>query len=262
MPGVSSHFDHTTGRHVMGQQVLTLGLSCTQSFVPIDSELFTGKTKVVDLAVPFKDGRSIAAQRHRAAVLQTKPEMARAMIARAQRAGIEALYLLADAWFGTKPMIAMAEDALLTAVVRMKKNTMKYRHSLHLPDKVVCKEMDVCALYQSAVRGQWEKIAGQPYQSKTLVVDLNLNDPKDEVARWIKVRLLLCVACLAQTRRSQVNMTGACFSAPMPILSPSRCLSSMPCAGPLRCISRSPSSTWDFSRSRHVTMPVMSPPSI
>ena len=190
MPGVSSHFDHTTGRHVMGQQVLTLGLSCAQGFVPIDSELFTGKTKVVDLVVPFKDGRSIAAQRHRAAVQQTKPEMARAMIARAQRAGIEAQYLLADAWFGTKPMIAMAEDALLTAIVRMKKNTMKYRHSLHLPDKVVCKEMDVCALYQSAVRGQWEKIAGQPYQSKTVVVDLNLNDPKDEVARWIKVRLL------------------------------------------------------------------------
>ena len=61
MPGVSSHFDHTTGRHVMGQQVLTLGLSCTAGFVPIDSELFTGKTKVVDLDVPFKDGRSIAA---------------------------------------------------------------------------------------------------------------------------------------------------------------------------------------------------------
>ena len=25
MPGVSSHFDHTAGRKVMGQQVLTLG---------------------------------------------------------------------------------------------------------------------------------------------------------------------------------------------------------------------------------------------
>ena len=35
MPGVSSHFDHTTGRHVMGQQVLTLGLSCARGFVPI-----------------------------------------------------------------------------------------------------------------------------------------------------------------------------------------------------------------------------------
>lgn len=174
----------------MGQQVLTLGLSCAQGFVPVDSELFTGKTNVMNLSTPFKDGRSIAAVRHRVAVSQTKPEMARAMIARAQRAGIDAQYLLADAWFGTKPVIAMAEDALLTAIVRMKKNKMKYRHSLHLPDKVVCKEMDLCALYQSAVRGQWGKVAGQPYQSKTVVVDLNLNDPKDEVARWIKVRLL------------------------------------------------------------------------
>ena len=112
------------------------------------------------------------------------------MIARAQRAGITAPYLLADAWFGTKPMIAMAENALLTPIVRMKKNTMKYRHSLRLPDKVVCTEMDVRALYQSAVRGQWEKIPAQPYQSKTVVVDLNLNDPKDAQARWIKVRLL------------------------------------------------------------------------
>lgn len=165
MPGVSSHFDHTTGRHVMGQQVLTLGLSCAQGFVPIDSELFTGQTNVQGLQTPFKDGRSIVAQRHRAALNQSKPEMARAMIARAQRAGIDALYLLADAWFGTKPMIAIAEDALLRAIVRMKKSKMKYRHSLHTPDKVVCREMDLCALYQGAVRGQWEKVAGQPYQS-------------------------------------------------------------------------------------------------
>ena len=209
MPGVSSHFDHTTGRHVMGQQVLTLGLSCAQGFVPIDSELFTGKTNVVGLPAPFKDGRSIAALRHRAALKQTKPEMARAMIARAQRAGIEALYLLADAWFGTKPMIAMAEDALLTAVLRMKKNKMKYRHSLHLPDKVVCKEMDVCALYQSAVRGQWEKVAGQPYQSKTVVVDLNLNDPKDDAQRWIKVRLLF-VRGVADSDKAQPGKHDWC----------------------------------------------------
>ncbi|NCP82851.1 MAG: transposase [Rhodoferax sp.] len=91
MPGVSSHFNHTTGRHVMGQQVLTLGLSWAQGFVPVDSELFTGKTNVRDLATPFKDGRSIAAVRHRAAVSQTKPEMARAMIARARHATMLAM---------------------------------------------------------------------------------------------------------------------------------------------------------------------------
>ena len=40
MPGISSHFDHTSGRHMIGQQVLTLGLSCDEGFVPLDSELF------------------------------------------------------------------------------------------------------------------------------------------------------------------------------------------------------------------------------
>lgn len=39
MPGISRHFDHTTGRSVMGQQMLTLGLSCAQGFVPLDGEL-------------------------------------------------------------------------------------------------------------------------------------------------------------------------------------------------------------------------------
>jgi len=45
MPGISSHFDHTSGRHMMGQQVLTLGLSCDEGFVPLDSELFISPTK-------------------------------------------------------------------------------------------------------------------------------------------------------------------------------------------------------------------------
>lgn len=224
MPGVSSHFDHTTGHHVMGQQVLTLGLSCAQGFVPIDSELFTSKTKVVGLCEPFKDGRSIVAVRHRAALSQTKPEMARVMIARAQGAGIDAQYLLADAWFGTKPMIAMADDALLTSVVRMKKNTMKYRHTLHLPDKMVCQDMDLCALYQSAVRGQWEKISGQPYQSKTVVVGLNLNGPKAQVARWIKVRLLFVRGVPACDKAQPGKHDWCVFLTTDPQLAPQRML--------------------------------------
>ena len=94
MPGISSHFDHTTGRHVMGQQVLTLGLSCTEGFVPLDSELFISKVKAQGLPTPFADGRSIAAKRYRVALDQSKPEMATAMIARAQAGGINADYLL------------------------------------------------------------------------------------------------------------------------------------------------------------------------
>ena len=112
MPGVSSHFDHTTGRHVMGQQVLTLGLSCVEGFVPLDSELFISAAKAQSLPAPFIDGRSVVAKRYRIALNQTKPQMAKAMIARAQRGGINPEYVMTDSWFGTKPMLKMAEDAL------------------------------------------------------------------------------------------------------------------------------------------------------
>jgi hypothetical protein len=40
MEGVSSHFDHVTGRHVMGQQVLTLGLATEEAFLPLDSQIY------------------------------------------------------------------------------------------------------------------------------------------------------------------------------------------------------------------------------
>jgi hypothetical protein len=97
---------------------------------------------------------------------------------------------LADAWFGTKQMIGIAQDALLVPIVRMKKSKMKYRYTSIKEGKRVCREMDLNALYQFAVRGEWEKIPGQPYQSKTLDVELNLNDASDEKPRFIKARLL------------------------------------------------------------------------
>jgi hypothetical protein len=79
MPGISSHFDHTSGRHMMGQQVLTLGLSCDEGFVPLDSELFISQTKAIELHEPFDDGRRIAAKRYRTAQQGTKPEMVQAL---------------------------------------------------------------------------------------------------------------------------------------------------------------------------------------
>jgi hypothetical protein len=90
MPGISSHFDHTTGRHMMGQQVLTLGLSCEEGFVPLDSELFISQTKAIELQKPFEDGRSIIAKRYRTAQQCTKPKMVDAMVKRALNAGIVA----------------------------------------------------------------------------------------------------------------------------------------------------------------------------
>ena len=103
MEGVSSHFDHVTGRHVMGQQVLTLGLATEEAFLPLDSQIYISQTKARKLIKPYKDGRSVVGQRYREATTQSKPEMAANMMKRAMRSGMEADYVVADAWFGTKP---------------------------------------------------------------------------------------------------------------------------------------------------------------
>jgi SRSO17 transposase len=204
MPGISSHFDHTTGRHMMGQQVLTLGLSCEDGFVPLDNELFTSQTKVQALAKPFKDGRSAVAKRHHVAVHQTKPEMVASMIRRALRAGIEGSYLLADAWFGSKAIIKFCRETSLTAILRMKKSKLKYRISDYIKGEIIKRDMDVKALYQHCVRKQWKKIPGQRYQAKVVDVELNLALTDKEGAQWVNVRLLF-VRGAEQETKTQVG---------------------------------------------------------
>ena len=190
MPGISSHFDHTSGRHVMGQQVLTLGLSCDEGFVPLDSELFISQTKAIELYESFEDGRSIAAKRYRTAQQCTKPEMVNAMVRRALNAGIMADYLLADAWFGTKAMIRLTQETELVPVLRMKKNNMKYRFSEYVRGNTVSREVDIQALYKRCVRKAWQTLPGQPYQAKVVDVELNLAESDKEPEQWVKVRLL------------------------------------------------------------------------
>ena len=183
MPGVSSHFDHLTSRCVMGQQVLTLGFASDTQFVPLDNEIFISKTKIQPLVNNFSDGRSIAAKRYKQSLTQTKPEMVCSMISRAIRAGIEADYFLADAWFGTKPILKMTEKETLTGIVRMKKNKMKYQTL----DGTIGSASE---LYQAHIKGDWKKISTLPYQSKSLIVKLNLAQSKKEADHWVKVKLL------------------------------------------------------------------------
>jgi len=186
MPGVSSHFDHLTARCVMGQQVVTLGVANDELFVPVDNELFISQSKEQAQDDHFKDGRSIAAKRYQQSKQQTKPEMVCHMIARAIRGGINADYFLADAWFATKHLLRMTITHSLIAIVRMKKNTMKYRLTTNGMTHLLCAQ----ALYKQHVKGQWQTLNNAPYQSKSIVVELNLTSTDKEPAQWIKVKLL------------------------------------------------------------------------
>jgi len=187
MEGVSSHFDHVTGRHVMGQQVLTLGLATEEAFLPLDSQIYISQVKARELINPYKDGRSVVGKRYSEATTQTKPEMAANMMKRAIRSGMEADYVLADAWFGTKPMIRTALELDVCAILRMKKNKMKYRAVVSGRKKQLLNAQE---LYTYAVKREWKKVRGMPWKAVVLDVELELSEKDEKKPRWQPVRLL------------------------------------------------------------------------
>jgi len=187
MEGVSSHFDHVSNTHVMGQQVLTLGLATEEAFLPLDSQLYVSQTKAKGLIRPYKDGRSVVAKRYSEATTQGKPEMAANMMKRAMRSGIEAEYLVADAWFGTKPMIRAALDLGICPILRMKKGNMKYRVVIKGRKKEL---LDAKALYAHVVKREWKKVRGLPWKAVALEVELDLSEGKKKQPEWRTVQLL------------------------------------------------------------------------
>jgi len=188
MEGMSSHFDHVSNTHVMGQQVLTLALATEESFLPLDSQIFISDKKVQPLIKPYNDARSVAAKRHKEAVDQTKNQMAEGMLRRAVRESFSAEYVVADAWFGNKQMIGTALSLGLTAILRMKKSKLKYR----VKHGRQWQHLDAKELYQLAVRKQWTKVRNLPWKAVEMTVQVNLTTDKSKNAQadYRSVKLL------------------------------------------------------------------------
>jgi len=189
MEGVSSHFDHTEGRHVMGEQVLTLGLATDSAFLPLDSNIFISNVKVQELNQPYADQRSVVAKRHQDALKNDKPAMAQAMIKRSQEQGIQADYLVADAWFGTKRMVDVALTQQVTGVFRMKKGNLKFTTRLFMEDYQE-HALSLPELYAKVVKHQWRKVAGMPWKAQSVEAKLDLNTDQGKPPRWVSVKLL------------------------------------------------------------------------
>ena len=188
MEGVSSHYDHLTNRHVMGQQVLTLGLATDETFLPLDMQIYVSQRKAQGLNRPYKDRRSVAARRYREATMQGKPEMGIGMMKRAKRRGLDAEYLVADAWFGTKTMIRAAYELGVCAVLRMKKGSMKYRVMTDSGDKQL---LDAQQIYAREVRRRWRKVRGMPWRAVAVEVELDVSEGHGrKPPAWKSVQLL------------------------------------------------------------------------
>ena len=187
MEGVSSHFDHVTGRHVMGQQVLTLGLATEEAFLPLDSQIYISGVKARELIAEHKDSRSALGRRYSEATLLSKPQMAANMMKRATRCGIEADYVIADAWFGTKSMMRAALGLEMCAILRMKKSKMKYRAVIKGRKKELLNAQE---LYTCVVKREWKKVRGLPWKAVLLDVELDLAEDDEKTPCWQSVRLL------------------------------------------------------------------------
>ena len=188
MEAVSSHFDHVSNTYVMGQQILTLGLATEESFLPVDSQIYISSSKAHPQVKPYQDGRSVGAKRYNEAANQTKVEMSAGMLARAVRSGIHANYVAADAWFGNKEMIRTALSLDMTAILRMKKNKLKYRVKLGRK----WQHLNANELYQTAVRKQWRKVQDMPWKAVEMIVEVNLSTEKGKQAKpeYQSVKLL------------------------------------------------------------------------
>lgn len=190
MAGVSCHFDHLTGRTVMGQQVLTLGYATEDLFLPLDNQIYISQKKIQEPEQDFNDGRSIVAKRYRESIAMTKPEMAADMVKRALTKSFSADYLLADAWFGNKTTLRLTQATDLTAILRMKKDKTQYRYSFYAHEEHSTIMADAKTLYCHHVRKQWQKIQGTQYRYKKLDVELNLASSAKELPQWVSYRLL------------------------------------------------------------------------
>ena len=107
--------------------------------------------------------------------------MAATMLKRATRCGIEADYVIADAWFGTKSMMRSALGLEMCAILRMKKSKMKYRAVIKGRKKEVLNAQE---LYACAVKREWKKVRGLPWKAVSLDVELDLAEDNEKTPRW------------------------------------------------------------------------------
>jgi len=179
--GVSSHFDHTESRHVMGQQVLQLGLATGKGFLPLDQQIYIGSKKVQGLETPFQDQRHAVAKDYQCALEDDKNKMFCGMLKRALKNGFRSPHVNGDSWFGTKGNIATTLNLSLIGLFMMKRGNLNYRFQ----DRNYTAKM----LYELIKRKMTAQKA-QRFLTYSLIVEINLTEEKSDSSRWVKVKLV------------------------------------------------------------------------
>ena len=178
--GSASHWDHNKNQAVRSQQVLMLGLAFKQGFVPLLTQICTGKKRRQERSKPFKDGRSEVAKAYRRGIEEDKNAILATMLKKITRLlGIKIKWLLGDSWYGTKGNIKTAIDLGLECIFLMKKSRLKYRFQGRL--------FTAQELYECWKR-KMKPLAGGRFRGVMLKVEINLGNDQDP--KWQGVSLM------------------------------------------------------------------------
>jgi hypothetical protein len=140
---VSYHFDHKTGKSILGYQCLQLGYHNGINFFPLDVAQSTSSNrpnkKLRDI-----DKRTIGWQRRKDSFIK-KTDMLIEMVDRSWKMGIDASFVLFDSWFSYDAIIAKILMLGYGVICRLKKGNVKYvyngkAHTLKQLWKIVKKE--------------------------------------------------------------------------------------------------------------------------
>ena len=166
---VSSHFDHTLGKKVMGQQILEMGLATPKGYVPLDSQIYIGEQKVQSGKHLLDDYRSTVGKDYSTAKYRNKNQILRSMLKRAVNAGLRFTHVVADSWFGNKENIKAVLSARLTGIFRMRQSNLLY----HLGGR----RYSATELFV-LVRRRMKRLKGTCYRTVSLPVYLDLSADK------------------------------------------------------------------------------------
>lgn len=120
-------FDHCSMKYKRGYRLLTLGWSDGNSFVPVDYCLLSAADdKNLLCEANQYDGRSLAGKR-RSQSRRKATDVMIELVASAQKAGIQAKYILFDSWFSSpKTIMKLKTDRHLDTIAMVKKGKTKY----------------------------------------------------------------------------------------------------------------------------------------
>jgi len=159
---VSYHFDHKSGKTILGNQYLQLGFHNGVNFYPLDMSMMTS-SKRPNTDMKAMDKRTNGWKRRKEA-LSKKTDILIGMLQRAWNAGIDASFLLFDSWFAHDDVIHRVCNCGYGVICRLKRGRVKYEYQ---EEKYTLKQ-----LWRMFAKKQTSYLAG--FQVKTVCVNVKL----------------------------------------------------------------------------------------